>query len=85
MMYGYGYDGWSVWVWIIMGTMMLLFWAAVATLLVFLVRDARGGRRTSAPASPPHDDPERILAQRFARGEIDEADYTARLDALQRP
>ena len=84
MMYGYGYEGWGVLGWVVMGVMMLFFWAGVAALVVFLTHGARNSRENSAPVPSSRDDPERILAQRFARGEIDEAEYHARLDALRR-
>ncbi|MEA5457120.1 SHOCT domain-containing protein [Sinomonas sp. JGH33] len=85
MMYGYG--TWGVWGWVAMGIVMLLFWGGVAALIVVLVRGARGGWGGGGyypPAGPSPDDPERILGQRFARGEIDEAEYKARLEALRR-
>lgn len=78
-MYGYG---WNAGGWVVMGVMMLLFCAAVILLIVFLVRAPRGEHHT--PPSTFDDDPERILRQRFARGEIDESDYVARLEVLRR-
>ncbi|MFC0487660.1 SHOCT domain-containing protein [Sinomonas atrocyanea] len=82
MMYGW-YGGGGVWAWVVMGIVMLLFWGGVAAVVVLLVRGSRGGAGHYPPGAP-HDDPERILAQRFARGEIDETEYRARLDALRR-
>jgi putative membrane protein len=85
MMYGYGGD-WGIWGWVVMGIMMLLFWGGVAALVVLLVRAGRSGSGGGGyyPPGLGHDDPERILGQRFARGEIDETEYRARLDALKR-
>jgi putative membrane protein len=86
MMYGWYGDG-GILGWVVMGIMMLLFWGGVVTLIVFLVRGSRsgwGGGAYYPPQGHQHDDPERILSQRFARGEIDEAEYKARLDALRR-
>ena len=88
MMYGYG-GNLGVWGWVFLGIIMFLFWGGVALLIVFLVRGSRGpgsgaGGYYPPPQPPPHDDPERILGQRFARGEIDETEYKARLDALRR-
>lgn len=82
MMYGW-YGGGGVWAWVVMGIVMLLFWGGVAAVVVLLLRGSRGGGGHYPPGAP-HDDPERILAQRFARGEIDETEYRARLDALRR-
>ena len=84
MMYGYG--GWGVWSWAVMGVMMLLFWGSVALLVFVLLRRTRAGWDGWGghyPPDPGHDDPERILSQRFARGEIDETEYRARLEALR--
>jgi putative membrane protein len=65
----------SGWDWLWMTAMMLGFWALVAWLVVTLVRGgADPARSTSAP--------ERILAERFARGEIDQDEYQQRLEAL---
>lgn len=65
------------------GGMMVLFWAAVIFGIVALIRNAgrsgqqRGGESHAAAA------PERLLAERFARGEIDDEEYRQRLAALQ--
>ncbi|WP_460700777.1 SHOCT domain-containing protein [Nocardia thraciensis] len=71
--------GWG-YAWMGVGT--VLFWGLLIAGLVMLVRYAaatdRGARyRAEAPG------PERLLAERFARGEIDEAEYTSRLTALR--
>ena len=75
MMYGYG--DWGPWGWLV----MLLFWGGVIAVVVLLVRGPRGGWNGRYRSSE-QDEPDRILAQRFARGEIDETEYRARLDAL---
>jgi putative membrane protein len=54
-----------------------LFWAALIGLAVWLIlrrRDRRG----------PHDPAQAILAERFAKGELNAEEYRARLDELQR-
>lgn len=67
------YDGgWGSGDWIAMVVMMVAFWGVVAALVVWAVRALR-------PA--PHA-PERVLADRFARGEIDDDEYRRRRDAL---
>jgi putative membrane protein len=83
MMYGWYGDG-GVWGWIVMGLMMLLFWGGIAALVILLIRGTRSSAGGFDPSWPRHDDPEHILAQRFARGEIDETEYRARLDALRK-
>lgn len=57
-----------------MGFGMLLFWGVVVVGLVVLVRWLAGGaqRRSGPPDSPGARE---ILAQRYARGEIDRAEY----------
>ncbi|BCT77875.1 hypothetical protein SCMU_37170 [Sinomonas cyclohexanicum] len=82
MMYGW-YGGMGIWGWILMALVMLAFWGGVVALVVFAVRNSRGGPGRYDPRLPGSDDPERILAQRFARGEIDETEFRARLDALR--
>ncbi|MGH8868626.1 MAG: SHOCT domain-containing protein [Actinomycetes bacterium] len=50
-----------------------LFWAAVVTTVIVLLR-RRGATRSGQD----------VLAARFARGEIDETEYAQRLDVLRR-
>ena len=69
------------------GGMMVLFWAAVIFGIVALIRyPGWGGQRSGGQRggeSPELAAPERLLAERFARGEIDEEEYQRRLTALQ--
>lgn len=64
--------------WWVMGVGWLVFLAAVVVIIVLFVRrsDHRGssGARTG---------PEDLLAERLARGEIDEDEYRRRRDALR--
>lgn len=62
-------SGW----WLVMALMMLVFWGGVAWLMVTLVRNGRVRRS----------DPEEILHERFARGEIDAEEHHERIDALR--
>ena len=80
MMYGYG-PGFGVGVWILMGLGMLIFWGVIVTLAIMLARRPRSGSAPLADGerhSPALD----ILAERFARGEIDEQEYASRRRAL---
>jgi putative membrane protein len=83
MMWGWGppgvfYGGFG---WLPMVIVSLIFWALVVVAVIAVIRAWRhaGPRETGDPESP-----ERILARRFARGEIDEEEYHRRLDALRR-
>ena len=83
MMYGYG-NGMGGWGYALMTISMILFWGAVIYGIVALVRYAhRDGPQRGEPAGPPAPEPERLLAERFARGEIDEDEYYQRLTSLR--
>lgn len=76
-MSGWGYAG--------MAVGMVLFWTLVIVGIIALVRFTIGGPPPrSVPQHPPYDiTPEQVLAARFARGEIDEAEYQQRLGILR--
>jgi putative membrane protein len=87
MMYTYG-DHVSGWGYALGITSMILFWGlltlAIAAAVRYLGRD-RGGGVASPPAPPPAPPTaEQVLADRFARGEIDADEYQQRLDTLRR-
>jgi putative membrane protein len=69
------------------GGMMMLFWVAVICGVVALIRNTGwGGQRWGGQRggeSPEPAVPERLLAERFARGDIDEEEYLQRLATLQ--
>jgi putative membrane protein len=73
------WHGYSWWWFVAMPLGMLGFWALVAWAVVTVMR----GTRTTPPATAPAE-AERILAERYARGDIDPAEYHARLDDLRR-
>ena len=58
-----------------------LFWLLVILLVVGLV--GRRWRRTGGPGWGPAASGESVLAERFARGDIDEVEYRARLEVLR--
>ncbi|WP_433567521.1 SHOCT domain-containing protein [Nocardia sp. CA-151230] len=80
MMYWYGHDmgGWG-YAW--MGVGMVVFWALLIVGIAFAVRFAVSDPGRSGRYESPS--PQELLAQRFARGEIDETEYTNRLAALR--
>jgi putative membrane protein len=84
-MYGdYGHNGdWGWGGWLLMSLTMLAFLALVAW-GVFLVWRSTTHPHHVDPAARPtgRQSPQEILAERFARGEIDAEEYRSRLEAL---
>jgi putative membrane protein len=74
----WGWNGWNWWGWALMSFSMIAFWGLVVWGIVTLFR--RPGPDDSRPGRA---DPEQILAERFARGEIDEEEYQRRLETLR--
>ena len=90
----YWHDGMGAAGWWGIGLGMLIFWGIVIAGIVLLVRWAIGSNRGQAapPAAPPTPAPpevaqahdaQRILDERFARGEIDDDEYRRRRDILR--
>ena len=87
MMYGTDgcmWGGWGMGGWILMGAVMVLLSAALITAVVLAVRyladsNAQRNRADSGAQSWPED----ALAQRFARGDIDEDEFRRRLTLLR--
>ncbi len=77
MWYGEG-PGWGGW--LAMTLVMLAFWGLLVAGGVALWRSQRGGPRHTRPPEP---DAQRLLDERFARGEIDEEDYLRRRELLR--
>ncbi|MER5911381.1 SHOCT domain-containing protein [Streptomyces sp. NPDC001982] len=84
MMFWYGHDM-SGWGWFGASLGMIVFWALIITVLVLLFRglgrSMPGGSRDVASRTTPS--AEELLAERFARGEIDEDEYQRRLRVLR--
>jgi putative membrane protein len=82
MMY-WGNGGWGMMLTMIFGN--LLFWGLIITGIVLLVRSLG---RTGAPAAPgtaSRPTPQALLAERYARGEIDDDEYAHRMQVLNGP
>lgn len=78
MYWGNGIGGWGM---VLMTVGNLLFWGLVISGVVVLVRlFARGTQRGGS--SDEAATPQRVLAERFVRGEIDEDEYRQRLHVL---
>ena len=73
---GMGWGGW-----IVMTLTMLAFWSLVVFGVVAIFRGDREAR--SDQATPRERDPQQILDERFARGEIDADEYHARQGVLR--
>lgn len=77
MMFWYG-DGMTGWGYSAMSMAMVLAWGLVGLGVYALVRYiGRMNRHPNAGATP-----EQVLAERFARGEIDAPEFHERLDTL---
>ncbi len=79
MWYGNGMDGWGF---VLMALSSLVFWGALIAggIALFRYLNRAAAKPGSVEAWPT---PEQLLAERFARGEIDEEEYRRRLDALR--
>lgn len=80
----YGWDGWGWGGWIVMTVLMVVFWAVVITAIVLAIRYASaGGQRSQAAGDASTRKAEDVLAERFARGEIDDEEYRQRMSLLR--
>ncbi|MFR9802385.1 SHOCT domain-containing protein [Pseudonocardia sp. RS010] len=68
------------WGYALMAFSTVVFWALVITAIVVGIRAVRHVRTTPTP--PERSAPEQLLAERYARGEIDDDEYRRRLDTL---
>jgi putative membrane protein len=81
MMWDYG-PGWGSWLGMIVTTVLL--WGLIVAAIVALVRYIGSTRDIGRPhATNRPADPEEVLAERFARGEIDADEYKQRLELLR--
>jgi putative membrane protein len=83
MMWGHDW-GWGWGAWLAMSVLMVVFWGLIIAGIVALVRylsgDRQGGRLDVGGRRPSA---EELLAERFARGEIDADEYTRRRELLR--
>lgn len=66
--------GWAGW--LMMAVTMVAFWGLVAWVVITVARNANPSPRS------PSVDPRDVLAERYARGEIDDDEYRRRSDTL---
>jgi putative membrane protein len=77
-------DGTGSWGYATMTIGMVVCWGLIIAATVVLVRQlTRAGRPAATPQVDRPSSPEQVLAERFARGEIDEEDYRRRVDTLR--
>ncbi len=79
MRYGDGGVGWGGW--LAMVAMMVVFWGAIAWVIVTLIRHLSSGSPRPLGGAPSG--PLQILDERFARGEIDDEEYRRRRAVLR--
>jgi putative membrane protein len=79
--YGWN-DGMGLWGYVLMSISMVVVWGAIITGIVLLARSLRAPS-LNAPQPPSPRKAEDVLAERFARGEIDVAEYQNRLAVLR--
>ena len=84
MMMWYSGNGWGWAQWTLMTVGMVAFWALLITAVVLAVHYLAGSHdATTDPLTAGQNDPADVLAQRFARGEIDDTEYRSRLALLR--
>jgi putative membrane protein len=77
MYWGNGMGGWAM---AAMTIGNLLFWGAIITGVVLVVRSF--GRTAPEPTGTARPTAQALLAERYARGEIDDDEYARRLQVL---
>ena len=79
----YGPDLWNDGEWMVLGPpMLIVFIAAIVVVVVVVVRRRGTTGDGAAPHPPPGRTPLDILEERFARGEIDQAEFEERRRTL---
>ncbi|MFB7169950.1 SHOCT domain-containing protein [Streptomyces sp. NPDC056254] len=82
--YGHGMDGWG---WFAMSLTALIVWALIVAAALLVARAYRreniDGHPVSVSDTGPDKGVEALLAERYARGEIDDEEYKRRLEVLR--
>jgi len=79
-------DGWGAGGWLVMSLMMVMMvglWVGLIAFVAWLVRGSRHEGPREAVGDPA-DGADELLAQRFARGEIEEEEFVRRRELLHR-
>ena len=77
------HGGWGAGQWFAMSLVMVLFWTLVVALVVWLVRSSRHPVGPTPKVQSSSRRAEEVLAERFARGELNEQEYVLRRDLLR--
>ena len=77
----YDGNGWGWGGWVVMALMMIVFWAVVIAAGFAVVRWLTAIRNT--PSADGRGRAEELLAERYARGEIDEDEFRTRAALLR--
>lgn len=80
-MWNSGYGG--GWGWIVTAVVFTVVFAVVITAIVLAVRYLAGGHHHSGTTAPQARSAEDVLAERLARGDIDDAEYRQRIATLR--
>jgi putative membrane protein len=78
---GDGFGWWMLWG----GVMMVLFWAGIVALAIWVVQSAWGDHGALRHVTHRNDSAEEIARRRYARGEITREQYTRILEDLRGP
>ena len=74
--------GWGAGDWMAMSLMMFVVWGGLIALVVWLAGRFRDNPPHTSGSRPTAPDADQVLAERFARGEIDADEFTRRRELL---
>jgi len=75
--------GMDMWGYVVMTASMVMFWGLVILAIVAAARQVTRSAPPSGDAGAARPAAEQVLAERFARGDVDEPEYSRRLSALR--
>lgn len=81
-MMGYGWNNGGGQDWIAMGLLMMVFWVAVTAGVISFVHYSRQPRHDLPATNTTQSQADRLLDERFARGDIEAEEYTHRHSLL---
>ena len=73
---------WSAGDWVAMSLMMAAFWGIIAALVVWVVHSLSNKPSPTSSSQRQPASPDDVLADRFARGDINEDEFTSRRAVL---